>query len=682
MSLPLDAFFPITNDHHNQLKKQLADPKYITQFGHRKQSYGYYNKKRELVALSVRFEHALKPFYYTGQEWITGFPDNVKKFLPYNFTKKSDDCNNVFIVNFETQALKEIKGWHGMSWLGNCEKTIHKTNWEIFNNIENVIVWTDQRSAKKIKNKIPHAKIITGSKFNDCPNHLERFQEKLKIQNLPIPEPDPYEFYKLFIYEFYGEESLEQRSGVFWRYRKSAHHWKQEQYEDIKANFQYWFTEQREDNGASILEYTKSEGLPVNTMMNKTLEFVARHAASAIYENPFKDSAISPYIHLTNGMIHLTKKGQMAEWIERTDNNEDLFRKKYPVHCCKYDFNKKYLKKVDIDQAPVYKFFIDSLIPDSVEKTKSEIQKTRDFFNQIIAYSISPIKPDEFFFGLYGNEKTGKSFFISLLKDIIGDNFFVERPIDEMIKNNRFASSDFWGSKVYVEPDMKTNAVIPEAFVKTFAGQKQITLEKKQKQPEKAVNISIAMFFVSNFDFITKGMEGLARRIIYIPFLNKILKPDTTLRDKIKGDEPKGKESGKYKGKQFDERPVMLGLFIQGWKDFLKNGCIFTMPDWILQAKEAWIQKSDTVKNFITENYLKIGKWIEKHRKDLYEQYEIWCKEERDKKPYGKSRFFEEMDRIADVKLKTVNGYKIYEFFPGRKPADITPDQIDPENPF
>ena len=36
---------------------------------------------------------------------------------------------------------------------------------------------------------------------------------------------------------------------------------------------------------------------------------------------------------------------------------------------------------------------------------------------------------------------------MDILKDIIGDNFFLERPIDEMTQNNRFASSDFWGSK-------------------------------------------------------------------------------------------------------------------------------------------------------------------------------------------------------------------------------------------
>ena len=231
---------------------------------------------------------------------------------------------------------------------------------------------------------------------------------------------------------------------------------------------------------------------------------------------------------------------------------------------------------------------------------------------------------------------------------------------------------------------MKTNSVLPEAFIKTFAGQKQVTLEKKHNQPEKGVNISIAMFFVSNFDFITKGMEGLSRRVIYIPFKNSIAKPDRTLRDKIKGNEKKAAESGKHKGKQFDERPIILALAMKGWKQFLKNGSRFTMPKWIEEAKDEWIQKSDTVRGFISEEYLQPGKWAEMSRSDLYKKYVEWCKDEADKHPFGKSKFYEEVDRMKDVLQKTVNGVKKYEFYTERKDDLEIFEGIDNknENPF
>ncbi|MBW2995028.1 hypothetical protein KY312_01640, partial [Candidatus Woesearchaeota archaeon] len=511
---------PISKKHIDGLKKELLNKYYLDNFGKFIELYGYWNNQKQIILVSVLFPTKILSFYFSEKRWSMGLPKNLRKINPFNITKKDDGCENVFIVNTEREALKEVPGWHGVCWVGNSSKSINRTNWKKLINVENIVIWTDGRSAKKIKNRLPHAKIVANGKFSECENPRAVFEESLKFNRLPIPEPDPFDFYKLFVHEFYGDDSLEQRNGIFWKYMKEEHHWQQEEFKDIRANFQIWFSEHREESGASLLDFTKSEGVAINKFMNNTLEFVGRHSSTTIFNNPFKDSAISPYIHLENGMLHLSRKGKMAEWIERTDKNEDFFRKKYPVHCCEYTFNDKHLKKVNIDEAPVFKFVIDSFIPRNLELSKLEIERTRIFFSQIIAYSISPIKPNEYFFGLYGDEGTGKSFFVDVLKDIIGDRFFIERPIDEMIQNNRFASSDFWGSKVYVEPDMKTNSVLPEAFIKTFAGQKQITLEKKHSQPERGVNISIAMFFVSNFDFITKGMEGLSRRVIYLPFRN------------------------------------------------------------------------------------------------------------------------------------------------------------------
>jgi hypothetical protein len=660
-----EAIHPVTQEQINELQKKLTSDFWTNKHGKYKKLYGYRDSTDQIQFVAAEFEKSTRTFYYSESGWIPATPRNIKPINLFNVTRISEKCKNVFIVNSEKDAMKKIKDWHGLSWCGGNFKTIGYSNWKKLTNIENIIVWTDEKSAKKIKQRLPHAKIITRGKFSECENHSLVFTDILKLAQLDVREPDPYEFYKLYINEFYGDESLEQRNGIFWQYMKNEHHWIKEDMENIKANYQTWFAEHREDIGTSLLDYVRAEGQAINKFINNTIEFIRRHASCRIYSNPFKDSAISPYIHLENGMIYLSKKGKMAEWIDRAEENEDFFRKKYPVHCCDYEFNKKHLTKVDINDAPCYKYVIDNFIPYDLEISDTERKKTYEFFSQIIAYSISPIKPREFFFGLYGNEGTGKTFFVDVIKDIIGDSFFLERSIDEMM-DNRFASSDFWGSKVYVEPDMKTNSVLPEAFIKTFSGQKQITVEHKQKQPDKGVNISIAMFFVSNFDFITKGMEGLARRVIYLPFKNRIENPDTALRDKISGNEPKGKEAGKHSGRQFDERPIILGLAMQGWKSFLKNGSNFTLPKWVADAKQAWIEKSDTVRGFINEKYLRYEYNVEEQRGSLYEKYKTYCSEEADKKPYGKSKFYEEVSRMKDVRFKNKNGDRVFEFYPGK----------------
>ena len=665
-----EMIHPVSEEDRVLLDKKVLSDFYKNKYGSVLAKYGYRNDDGEIMFISVEFEHGTHVFYNSIEGWVKAFPQNIRNINLFNITKLPETCKNVFIVNTEKEARTVVKGWHGVSWCGSYYKKLKYSNWKKLLNIENIIIWTDEKSAIKIKTRLPHAKIITHGQFSECKEPLKTFEKTLQLNELVIPAIDSYEFYKLFIHEFYGDESLEQRNGVFWQYMTSEHHWRQEEMDDIRANYQTWFSEIRKDIGTTLLDYVRAEGQAINKFINNSLEFIKRHASGRIYDNPFKNSAISPYIHLQNGMIHLSKKGKMAEWIERNDEIEDFFRKKYPVHCCDYDFNEKHLKKVDIDDAPCFKYVIDNFIPNDIKISDQQRKKTYEFFSQIIAYSISPIKPNEYFFGLYGNEGTGKTFFTDILKDIIGDNFFLERPIDEMTQNNRFASSDFWGSKVYVEPDMKTNSLLPESFIKTFAGQKQITMEKKHNQPERGVNISISMFFVSNFDFITKGMEGLARRVVYIPFKNAIEKPDRSLRDKIKGNEKKGLEAGKSSGSQFDERPIILALAMQGWKSFLKNGSEFSMPKWVQDAKTEWIEKSDTVRGFIKENYLIPGNYEIESRSYLYTEYENYCKDTLDKKPYGKTKFYEEVGRMKEVKPKKANGgIDSFEFFSEKKPV-------------
>lgn len=659
MTAPLNAIVPISPEKvdtvSNETKKE-----YFKRFGTPGKKYAYRDNEGHILFVAVEFSKKTVPMYVSEQGWKIGIPHNIRPINLFN-SKNIKDKKNVFIVDSEKRALTKIDDWVGVTWSGGYAKTIGYSKWKDLRNIENILIWVDNiKSSNKIKSRIPHAKIISG-KFDDCTDHKKLFEKKLELKDIKVCDINPVEIYKLFVHEIYGTDSLEQRNGTFWKYEESYHHWVMEDYNNIKANFQTWFMCEDNGTGSSYLDLVRSEGIAINNFMNNVIHHISMHASEMIEISQFKDSAISPYIHLENGMFYMSKKGQMAEWIDRTEKNEDFFRKKYPVHCCDFNFNKINLKDVSIEDAPCFKYVIDGFIPNSIKSTitNAEIKKTYDFFAQIVAYSISPIKPTEYFFGLYGNESTGKSFFVDLLKDIIGAKFFIERSIDDMTTNNRFASSSFWGKKVYVEPDMKTNSMLPESFIKTYAGQKQVTVEKKQKDPEDGVNISIAMFFVSNFDFITKGMEGLARRVIYIPFKNRIPRPDRTLRDKIKGTEKK------RDGTQFDERPIILALAMQGWKTFLKNGSNFTMPDWIASSKSDWIEKSDTVRGFIKEKYE--NTWAEKPRGDLYKEYKEFCKDEMDKHPFGKSKFYEEMERMENIKSKRDAVSRRYEINPDKK---------------
>jgi len=664
-----NAIVPLSQETFQQGQREAISPPYKNKYGNAKKAYTYRNRDNEILFFVVKYENdnIFLPFYFCRDGWINKIPKNISKIELYNILNTKNETKNIIIVNNEEQTKIKIKGWELTTWAGGDSKTVEYSNWKSLINIENVIIWTDEKSAKKIKKRIAHSIPITEISFDNCKDHLSIIERFTKNKDTYSSLNDPYELYIMFLHEFYGHECLDHIDDVFWRYQEDEHYWVQENKSNIQSNFQTWMLTPRGKDKISIVDYLRADGENPNLIINKSLEYISRHSAGEIYGNPFKKSALSPYIHLKNGALFLERKNKYHEWFSRQENNEHFFRKKYPVHCCEFEFNEKHLENIDINETPVFKYIIDSFIPNDLKLSKDETQKTYEFFCQIIAYALSPIKPTEYFFGLYGGEGTGKSFFIEILKDIIGREFFVERPIDEMTGNNRFASSSFWGSKVYVEPDMKTDAILPESFIKAFAGEKNITVEQKNKQEIKDVGISIAMFFVSNFDFITKGMIGIARRIIYIPFKNKIEKPDRLLRYKIRGKEKKGAESGKEKGKQYDERPAILALAVKSWKTFIKNNSNFTIPEWINESKDEWKNKSNTVMGFLNDNYFTHKKYADISRKDLYDEYVEWCKNEAGHRELGKRRFNEEIDRTKDIKvIRRSNGMRVI-FFENKK---------------
>ena len=287
---------------------------------------------------------------------------------------------------------------------------------------------------------------------------------------------------------------------------------------NIESDIQKWILDNH-------LEYLENTETAIHTFINNATSFLRRYNTKYYERNPFKDSALSPYIHFKNGAIHIKYNG--FEFISRQEKPESFFRELYPTHCMDFDFDVEYYHNDNLAEvAPAFLHYIKSLVPENMEH---ETQATIDFFCQILAYCINPIKKRPHFFAMYGKQDTGKSFFPELLEHIIGEQFFVKRKMADM--ENRFAASDLWGSKIFVDDDVKANLKLPDYFIKFYSGEKSITIEKKNRDAIKGVKISVAMFFISNHSFsVSGGVEGIERRMIYIPFYKEIENPDVFLK--------------------------------------------------------------------------------------------------------------------------------------------------------
>ena len=70
--------------------------------------------------------------------------------------------------------------------------------------------------------------------------------------------------------------------------------------------------------------------------------------------------------------------------------------------------------RLSLNHIPHFKNYIDRLMPSDL--SESEKNETYRFFLQVIKYCISHRKPVGYFFIVEGEESTGKTFFLDIIK--------------------------------------------------------------------------------------------------------------------------------------------------------------------------------------------------------------------------------------------------------------------------
>lgn len=688
---------PETDEIKESFKEEVSKEYFKSRYGKIIKVYQYRNFKGQTIFYTARFvkekedgtkSKVVVPFYLTVDgKWKNKRPD-LKKYPVYGGEKLKDNDRPVLIVEGEKCADCNVEGYNVISFLGGS-KAVDKTDWKPLEG-KDVVIFPDidlkrdgehghikrsedqpgMSAALKIKSYVPQAKIVNIKKIKDRLkvkdgwDIADGIEDKIDIPNLiesagyvyeKNVKLDPYNLYKEFLNDRYGYGNLDQIDGIFFKYHEKRHYWERIIADNIKPDIKSWL----EKTGLVdvIIESEKN----LKTMINDIHSYVQSHALDYINDNPFKTSGISPWLHHKDGAINFTQKGFVFH--SREDKDEHFFKSMYPVTALNFGIDQEFYENFDPEKdCPAFNYYLTELIPDKLKNTdfaELEKKKTVELFSQILAYSLSPIKKNEYFFGFIGKEGTGKSFFIKILKSLVGEEFTIEQSISD-IEKNRFATANFMNSKIFIEPDMDANTMLPDGWIKKHAGEQSITVENKFENAIKGVKISIAMFIVSNNDLKVPNMQGINRRLTILKYDNVLKNVDFHLFDKIVGKVPHGKESGDLAGKTFDERPGLFALALKGWESFVKNDHRFTMPEWVKQEKDTWKRETNTAILFMEDKILEEMEFRVRVvlGKDLYQEYASWCKEESITHPYGKQRFFNEIRLLNNVK-ETKNSNKI-----------------------
>ncbi len=279
--------------------------------------------------------------------------------------------------------------------------------------------------------------------------------------------------------------------------------------------------------------------------------------------------------------------------------------------------NREYLitnySNVEYDQeatCPTWLAFLENIMKDEKGNVKHDLI---EFLQRSIGYTLTGDTREQVLFFLHGSGRNGKSTFINIVKEILGDygkqtnaDTFTAKTHEGGINNDIARLSD---ARFVSAVESEEGQRLSESLVKQLTGGEPITARFLRKEFFEFVP-EFKIFFTTNHKPIVKGNdEGIWRRIKLIPFTVTIPKEevDTDLPAKLK-----------------KELPGILRWAVEGCLKWQQGG--LGEPEEVKQATQGYKDEMDILGQFISDHCV-IRPAAKCSVKDIYETYKSWCKE-------------------------------------------------------
>lgn len=265
------------------------------------------------------------------------------------------------------------------------------------------------------------------------------------------------------------------------------------------------------------------------------------------------------------------------------------------------------IAKVQYDKdadCPMWKQFIREVMDYKVELIT--------FLQTATGWAISGDISEQSMFILYGTGANGKSTFLNVIMQILGDYAISTYTETFMKRNNDTATNDIArlrGTRFVTTTETEQGKRLSEHLIKQATGNDQLTARFLYGEYFNFVP-TFKIFMASNHKPVIKGTDhGIWRRIKLIPFTTTI--PDEK-RDKY------------LEQKLLSEKSGILNWLIEGVLRWQREG--LNTPSIVLNATNEYREEMDVIGNFIRERCIQLsGKAI--RARELFKVYQEWCEE-------------------------------------------------------
>lgn len=364
------------------------------------------------------------------------------------------------------------------------------------------------------------------------------------------------------------------------------------------------------------LEYRFGEKWVTRTKNQDMIYFIKTYARKIPDNNSF---IFSTYLN-DNTITAILLKNKI--FTLSLDGNIELFDPKKNVFFSTTQWNVNYTSD-DTVSAPVFQKYLQRVQP----KIENQI-----LLMELMGYMLVPDNRLQKFFILKGEGKNGKSVFLSILKDMIGNGNYTSLSLDQLEKS--YALSALIGKTANICADMGEIDKAAEGLLKSITSGDQITCDRKYLSAATFLPTAKHVFSTNNIPRFSDKSEGLWRRMIIIPF-DEILSDeeiDVTITEKLK-----------------EEIDQIFLFAVEGLKRIIKNGWKFSIPDNIKNTLNEERDNASTLRQFVNENCT-LSPDDNVEIKTFYQSYCNWTNSN-GQKPSSKNSIGRELARFG-VKSK------------------------------
>jgi len=318
-------------------------------------------------------------------------------------------------------------------------------------------------------------------------------------------------------------------------------------------------------------------------------------------------------------------------WIFLTEDGLIDLQKGVPVEPQKEDYltQSASVKYDSVAKCPTWEKFLDEIMEGS--------QGMIGFLQRAVGYSMTGSTKEQVLFIMYGTGANGKSVFLRIIREFLGDYAKQASADTFMVKKNQGIPNDLArlrGVRFVATSEIEDGQRMAESLIKQMTGEDTIVarfLHKEFFEFKPAFKVWIA----ANYKPVIRGDDfAIWRRVHLIPFTKTIPTEDQDpdLFDKLK-----------------KELPGILNWGLEGCRLWQKRG--LEPPEEVQAATANYKDEMDYFKNWLNECCVVGDGWTETSQ-NLFENYKKWA-EENVRYPMKQKKWGSKMTRAGFKRVQT-----------------------------